>query len=300
MLILALDTSAAACSACLGEVDLGTLGEGLSAKAPSPRPQAQWRGHARLLSERLEPMAKGHAEALPPMVAQVLAEAGVTPADLGGLAVSLGPGTFTGVRIALAAAKGLCAVHPVPVLGTSTLHVMAWRFAAIPAGRIKNEFGQAPHGLAEPPHLGVVVDARRDQLYVQMFTPEAAPLGDAEIISHGDVGTWLAVHPGLPTPCSVALLGSGAQLVDCAPVTHPGSPRMFRVHDAAELLPSAGALFEMAAAQTLSHHGFPGVRWDEVTPIYLRAPDAKPQTPLLASRAPRHPSEAAGGRTRLD
>lgn len=59
------------------------------------------------LAERSEPMARGHAERLMPMVAEVLAQAGLAPSALGAVVVCSGPGGFTGVRIGVAAARGL-------------------------------------------------------------------------------------------------------------------------------------------------------------------------------------------------
>ncbi|MEM5709777.1 tRNA (adenosine(37)-N6)-threonylcarbamoyltransferase complex dimerization subunit type 1 TsaB, partial [Elizabethkingia meningoseptica] len=80
MNILAIETSGAACSAAL-----------LCGGA---------------LLERSEPMARGHAERLIPLIGEVLAEAGAAYADLDLVAVTVGPGTFTGMRVGLAAARG--------------------------------------------------------------------------------------------------------------------------------------------------------------------------------------------------
>ena len=84
MNILALDTSMGACSAAVLRSD----------------------GAARSLHARQEAMARGHAEALMPMVAEVLAAAGIAARDLDLIAATEGPGSFTGVRIAIAAARG--------------------------------------------------------------------------------------------------------------------------------------------------------------------------------------------------
>ena len=103
MNILALDTSMGACSAAVLAVD----------------------GAARRLILRDVPMARGHAEALMPMVAEVMQESGLAFAELDLIAATLGPGSFTGVRIAIAAARGLALVTRAKLFGTDSLSVVA-------------------------------------------------------------------------------------------------------------------------------------------------------------------------------
>ena len=100
MLILAVDTALTACSVAIlrsGEV----------------------------LLSRVEPMAKGQAERLAPMAQEVLAEAGIAPPALDRIAVTRGPGAFTGLRIGLAFARGLAVALDRPCVGISTLEVLA-------------------------------------------------------------------------------------------------------------------------------------------------------------------------------
>ncbi len=97
---------------------------------------------------RFEPMEKGQAERLIPMLEDVLAEAGLTWRDLSRLAVGTGPGNFTGVRIAVAAARGLALALDIPALGIPRLEALAY-------------------GLPRP--LTVIEDARRGEVYVQGF-----------------------------------------------------------------------------------------------------------------------------------
>lgn len=122
-LILAFDTSAAHCAAALLRGD-------------------------QILVQSQEEMAKGQAERLMPLLEETLSAAGVTWADLDALAVGIGPGNFTGIRISVSAARGLALGLDVPAIGVSSLQAQA--------------FGTA----------GVVVsslDARRESLYVQVF-----------------------------------------------------------------------------------------------------------------------------------
>jgi tRNA threonylcarbamoyladenosine biosynthesis protein TsaB len=124
-LILAFDTSAAHCAAAL------LLGD-------------------RLLDARHEPMDKGQAERLLPLCTELLAQTGHDWADLSAIAVGTGPGNFTGVRIAVAAARGLALSLNIPAVGITTLEARA-------------------HGLPRP--LAVVEDARRGEIYLQEFVP---------------------------------------------------------------------------------------------------------------------------------
>ena len=123
-LILGFDTSAAHCAAALLSGD-------------------------RLIAAALEPMEKGQAERLMPFLLAVLAGTGLGWADLAALAVGTGPGNFTGVRIAVAAARGLALGLGIPAIGVTRLDALA-------------------HGLPRP--LTVIEDARRGAVYVQHFT----------------------------------------------------------------------------------------------------------------------------------
>lgn len=120
-MILAFDTSAAHCAAALLRGD-------------------------RIVSARDEAMASGQAERLVPMLEEMLAEAGLGWADVTRIGVGTGPGNFTGVRIAVAAARGLALGLGRPAVGVTRLEALA-------------------HGLPGP--LAVVEDARRGEIYAQ-------------------------------------------------------------------------------------------------------------------------------------
>ena len=93
-------------------------------------------------------MAKGQAERLMPLLAEMLAEAGIGWADLCAIGVGTGPGNFTGVRISVAAARGLALGLGVPAIGVTAFDALAF-------------------GTQHP--VSVVMDARRDEIYVQSF-----------------------------------------------------------------------------------------------------------------------------------
>ncbi|MEM5542600.1 tRNA (adenosine(37)-N6)-threonylcarbamoyltransferase complex dimerization subunit type 1 TsaB [Sulfitobacter sp. AS92] len=102
----------------------------------------------RVLASRVEPMAKGQAERLLVLCEELLAEAGVTYSDLTALGVGIGPGNFTGIRIAVSAARGLALGLGIPAVGVDA-------FDALREGH------DGPCACA--------VDARRDQVFLQGF-----------------------------------------------------------------------------------------------------------------------------------
>jgi tRNA threonylcarbamoyl adenosine modification protein YeaZ len=100
MIVLGLDTTGADCSACLVRDD-------------------------QLLAARSERIGRGHAERLAPMVRDVLDEAGLTASQIDRLAVCTGPGSFTGLRVALSFAKGFALPRTLPIIGVNALYVAA-------------------------------------------------------------------------------------------------------------------------------------------------------------------------------
>jgi tRNA threonylcarbamoyladenosine biosynthesis protein TsaB len=221
MKLLAIDTASEKCS-------VGIAAEG--------RP-------AVLLSETL---GRGHAERLFGMIASAMAESGMGFADLGRIAVTVGPGSFTGVRIGIAAARGLALVLGCPVAGIGTLDVLAEAARA--------EAGAVP--------VLAVIDARRDEVYAQAFDRDGRPLSAPAAGPVGDVTALL-------TPAMV-LAGSGARLVAATPA---GSNVRIVHHDSAA---DIAALVRLGLA-ALVPVGAP-------RPLYVRLPDAKPQTAAAVPR----------------
>ena len=109
-----------------------------------------------------EAMAKGQAERLIPLLEELLAGAGIGWGDLTALAVGTGPGNFTGVRIAVAAARGLALGLGIPAIGVTRLEALA-------------------HGLPRP--ITVIEDARRGAVYIQGFDGGAARIADAAAVA---------------------------------------------------------------------------------------------------------------------
>jgi tRNA threonylcarbamoyladenosine biosynthesis protein TsaB len=118
----------------------------------------------RLLAHRHEFMDRGHAEALAPMVEDAMRDAKLEFASLGRLAVTTGPGTFTGQRVGLAFMRALRIALHRPLIGITTLAAMA-------------QAARAETGLS---HAVALHDARRDEVYVEVHDkPEVLLFGDA-------------------------------------------------------------------------------------------------------------------------
>ena len=215
MLILALDTTLAACSVALYDSD-----------------NEEVRGHECVR------MQKGHAEALAGMAEQVASKAGVGFGQLDRIAVTTGPGTFTGVRIGLAMARGLGVALNIPVVGVSTLQAIA--------ANVDDNPDQLP--------IAVVMDARREAVYVQMFSPLGEPLSDPHCMELDGISEQLPDD-------SMIVIGSGVDFVACE---RPNWQR-----SQASELPDA-RLIARIARELMPEDTLP-------VPLYLRPADAKPQ-----------------------
>lgn len=162
-LILAFDTSAAHCAAAL------LAGE-------------------RVLAERVEEMGKGQAERLLPMLEELLAGAGLGWHDLAAIGVGVGPGNFTGVRIAVSAARGLALSLGIPAIGVSSFEARA-------------------EGALRP--VAILLDARRGEAYAQGFRETGAEpprLGPFETLTAEIAGMPLiGPEDATPYPLAVAI-----------------------------------------------------------------------------------------------
>jgi tRNA threonylcarbamoyladenosine biosynthesis protein TsaB len=189
----------------------------------------------RVLASAREVMARGHQERLAPMAQQVMAEAGLAFGKLDRIAVTVGPGSFTGLRVGIAFAKGLALALDLPTVGVGTLEALA--------AEALQEFG----GLVFP-----AIDARRGQLYLQAFEDGRALMAPDALTAEVAAARLAELSQGRP----FTLVGSGAALLaDFAPN--------------AAVIPAEGAdarhVARLAAARA------PG----PLKPLYLRAPDAK-------------------------
>lgn len=220
MKLLAMDTASAACSVAL-------FADG------------------RVVVERSRAMARGHAEALVPMVAAVLEDArACCPAgfrDLDALAVTVGPGAFTGVRIGLATAGAMAAAAGLPIVGLTTLEVVA---AAQPR--------------AGSPLL-VALDSKRADVYAQLFGGVlGGPLASPRAILPEAI-------PALLPPPPLALAGDAAGPVAGALQASGRAFTRLSGHDRPE-----AAVLARLAAERIRRDGLPAA---PPGPLYLRPPD---------------------------
>ncbi len=228
MIVLGLDTATTGCSAAL------------------------WSDEG-LLAHEFEAMERGQAERLNPMIGAVMARAATGFGDLAAVAVTRGPGAFTGLRIGLAAARAIGLAARVPVIGVTT-------FAALARAVPEAERDGRP--------ILVAVNGKRRDVFFQMFDGRGGPSGPAGALDPARVRERLPDGPVLITgdggpALRAALAGSGDAGAEAAARIRfsaaMGPPDA--VHVAAigrELAPGAGAGAASAP-----------------TPLYIRPPDAR-------------------------
>jgi tRNA threonylcarbamoyl adenosine modification protein YeaZ len=216
--VLAIDTALEACSAAVLDT-----------------------GGADGLTIRSLPMVRGHAEALMPLIATVMSEAGVEFHELDRIAVTVGPGSFTGLRVGVAAARAIALASGKPAVGLTTLAA----FAA--------PFFEADGGGA----LMSVIDARHDRVYMQLFGP-----GGRSLVAPRIATVNIATHAALSGPTRI--VGNAARLIAEA---WPGD----------EPAPAVNAMrapgIEWVARLGAASHDLTA----PVRPLYLSDADAHPQ-----------------------
>lgn len=226
MRVIAIDTALAACSAAVLDTALGGI----------------------IASESL-PMIRGHAEALMPLLRRVMAEAATSFADIDRIAVTTGPGSFTGLRVGIAAARGIALAAGSPIVGLSTLSAYA-----------------APHMAADDRFPVVAaIDARHAHVYLQVFAPGGRTLSLPRLAPLND-----AVHAAAET--SACIVGSAAQAVADALLDADATPMLVDARPAPDIawVARVGAVLPEGQSPP--------------KPQYLRAPDAQPQN---AAQLPR-------------
>jgi tRNA threonylcarbamoyladenosine biosynthesis protein TsaB len=219
MRVLAIDTALEACSAAVLDLDRGGV----------------------VASETM-PIARGHAEALMPLIARVMDLAEAEFSSLDRISVTTGPGSFTGLRVGISAARGIALASGKPAIGLTTLTAFA-----------------APH-IAEDDTTNVVaaIDARHDNVYLQIFgiggrtlvAPRVSPLREA-------------VRAAMTGPAR--LVGSAAHML--AAIWPKGAEQPLLVEQRSA--PDIAWVARLGAAAAVGY-GPP-------KPLYLRPPDAHPQ-----------------------
>ncbi len=220
MRILAADTALGACSAAVVE-------------------SGKMRAHAFQL------MARGHAEALAPMVEVVMREAGIAFTSLDRLGVTTGPGTFTGQRVGLAFMRGLALTLKLPLVGITTLDAMA----------------EAALARVDASVAVACADARRGEIYLGARTRDGKTLIEPTLLALGTAASHLAsLLPENET--MVALAGTAFEIF--APQL---ATRGIKSTDSFVRVPDAVFVAKLAGFSEAPEH--------PPRPLYLRAPDAK-------------------------
>jgi tRNA threonylcarbamoyladenosine biosynthesis protein TsaB len=216
--VLAIDTALAACSVAVFDSDAN-----------------------RMLANQSLAMTRGHAEALMPLVERVMAEAGVAFTAIDRVAVTTGPGSFTGLRVGVAAARGIAMAAEKPAIGITTLSAYA-----------------APHQPEGHFPIIAAIDARHDHVYFQVFAPGGRALGEPRLAPLREAAQAAAAAPA-------RLVGSAAQTIASALSDSDASPVSVESRAAPDVawVARLGALSPDSASPPI--------------PQYLRAPDAQPQ-----------------------
>ncbi|GEK22190.1 tRNA (adenosine(37)-N6)-threonylcarbamoyltransferase complex dimerization subunit type 1 TsaB [Cellulomonas xylanilytica] len=217
-----------------------------------------------LLAERSDQQQRHHAELLTPMVAAVLADAGVDRRELTSVVVGTGPAPFTGLRVGLVTARTLALALGIPVHGVPSLDAVALR-----ASRVL------------PPGTDVLVatDARRREVYWSLY--RLVDAGRIEVLAAPAVAAAADVAAD-PRTAGTLAVGRGALLyadvLDAGAGVLPGEAVAPLVADARPDLDGLGLLDpEPAELARLAHERLAAGRALGTEPLYLRRPDAVPQ-----------------------
>lgn len=218
MIVLSIDTSGVDCSACIFDSAANAV-----------------------LGEVTQNIGKGHAELLMSIIDDALQQAAMSLDNVDRIAVTIGPGSFTGIRVGVAAARGFALSLGIDAVGITTLETMALSY------------------LREHPHQPVAVgfDAKRDEAYLQIFAADGSPQTDAALLSLSEAKEALIGFEGIVIGSAAPLLaggeaGSGPDHFDIAMVARIGASKP---------------------------QGLP-----KPAPLYLRGPDAKPQSGFALER----------------
>lgn len=231
MLILAIDTALDACAAAVLDTEAG-----------------------KLIAQESQAMKRGHAEALMPLIGRVIAASGAAFTSLGRIVVTTGPGSFTGLRVGLSAARGIALAANIPVVGVTTLTAYA---APVVSQNL------------EPPVVSAI-DARHDHVYLQVVSgngsalvrPRVTPITEA-------LNAWRFGAPHI--------VGNAATLLAERWPSHAVPPVKVDPQSAPDIA-WVGWLGAAVSPNTAP-----------ARPFYLRAPDAKPAKELAGAAPPASP-----------
>jgi tRNA threonylcarbamoyl adenosine modification protein YeaZ len=208
-------------------------------------------GVAEPLAVLSRPMARGHAEALAPMVEEAMRGVDGGFASLGRIAVATGPGSFTGIRVGLAMARAMGLALAIPVVGVSTLAAFAAPLLSEP----------------KPGIIAAAIDARHGSVYFQLFEASGRPLGPPRCDAVRECVRAIGAGPARLAGDAAPIVANEAHL--------SGLPYDL---EAARDAPDIVALAWMGLALD------PSV--SPARPIYVKPPDARPNAAEPIARAP--------------
>ena len=223
MLTLAIDTAASFCSACLWDD-----------------------ASERVVAEEERDIGRGHAEQLMQVVERVMRSGGCDYADLGCIAVAIGPGSFTGIRVGVASARGFGLALGIPVTGVTTLETLAADAAGDARGPIT-----------------VTVKGGRGQFFMQDFDASGHPLADARAVDEA------AADQAIPDSACLLVGNAAAEIAEKLVASGRKLPALI---DRA-----TGNIATVARLSARSSHA--------PVPLYLRGADARPQEGFALARA---------------
>lgn len=219
MLVIALDTALGACSVAVLDNQSGTV-----------------------LAQACEVMARGHAERLVPLVAETCASAGIAPSACRRFVATTGPGSFTGLRVAISAARAMALATGGDAVGISTLAALSEPWLATP----------------EPLAVLAAIDARHGHVYAALTANDRKVIAAPAYLEAAEAARLAAGQP-------VALVGPGADSVLAAWPAGASAPVVLD----ARIAPDIAVVARLGA--DVDPARFP------CRPLYLKAVDAKPQ-----------------------
>ncbi len=218
MIVLALDTALAACSVCLFDAQ-----------------------RDKVIASESAVLGKGHAEALLPMLERVIAKLDGGWGAIDRIGVSVGPGSYTGLRVGIAAARAAALATGRPAIGVTTL-------AALAAPLL---------GVSEDMPIAAAIDARHGNVFFQLFSPEGRPLEEPAALSLAEAAERIGDRP-------VHLVGSASQALLSVVMQRGGKARASH----AEAAPDIVCVAKLAAAAD------PNASAPD--PVYVKPAQARP------------------------
>ncbi|CDX22947.1 Peptidase M22 glycoprotease [Mesorhizobium sp. ORS 3324] len=225
MKLLAIDCAASLCAACVYDAGAGTE-----------------------LGRRVLDLGKGHAERLMAVIEAVLKTGGIGYQDLDAVAVSIGPGSFTGLRVGVSTARGLALALKIPAIGVTTLEALAAEAATAFPGRA----------------VLAALDAGREEFHAALFDKALA-------LAYGPAVATISEATGMAVEANAVLSGTAAPQIAAA------AGNNFDIGPVA-------ATADIATYARLAAAKGPG---EKPKPLYLRAADAKPQAGFILPRQDR-------------